>query len=398
MTPTRKLFWEDPSLVTFEAAVVSASPKDGALEVVLDATAFYPEGGGQPDDRGTLGGLAVTRVEERDGLVVHLVEGSGAITAGSTVRGEIDAARRRDHRQQHSGQHLLSAVFISTCGAETVSFHLGEVSCTIDLERLVPPEEIAAAEKEANARIAEDRPIAATIFAADAPEIGTLRKAPPADVGAVRILEIDGIDRTPCGGTHCTKTSEIRLVTILGSEKAKGKSRIEFLCGDRAIARAHADRDAISAVAKDLAVAPGEVPAKLRKIREEAKATERTLRDWRSRALDAASADLARADAGAIVTTVPVGFGPEEAMELAKRLGSAGRSAVLASAAPEPTVVVSLASGDAAPVVAAITGVMGGKGGGKGGFARLAGGDPARLEAALAAARELLSGSGTSAT
>src|SRR5215212_10153408 len=155
---TQRIYYSEPYRRTFDANVIAVESVSGHTEVILDQTAFYPTSGGQPFDTGTLGGAAVTDVIDReDGAIAHVV--SGALNVGDVVSGEIDWARRFDHMQQHTGQHVLSAAFNRLFNVRTESFHMGQLSSTIDLAREVTPSEIAKVEDEANRIVWEDRPV-----------------------------------------------------------------------------------------------------------------------------------------------------------------------------------------------------------------------------------------------
>lgn len=229
-----RLYYQDSYQDTFTAAIVKRGTEpDGTHYVVLDQTAFYPTGGGQPCDRGVLDGIAVIDVEETDGEVRHRL--AEPIPEERTqVQGKIDWQRRFDHMQQHAGQHILSAAFLKTAAAETVAFHLGTERVTIDvrLDELTPSlcEQV---ETLANQIILENRPITAQFV--DEEELGRypLKKQPTVTEN-IRIVIIPEFDYNPCGGTHPARTGEVGLIKILGWERHRGNIRVEFLCGWRA--------------------------------------------------------------------------------------------------------------------------------------------------------------------
>jgi alanyl-tRNA synthetase len=236
-------YLRDPYLVDFSSRVREVEAAgEGRTAVYLDETYFYPDSGGQPDDRGTLGGKPVVQVSESEKGVRHLVEGT--LEPGEAATGHIDWRRRFDHMQQHSGQHLLSRVFLKKLGARTVSFHLGEETCTIDLEGHAPSQqEIDSVEALANELVFKDIPITQRVVGAaefqkmtdDRERGGTVvRSRLPEGVDRVRIVEIEGIDGSTCCGTHVRATGEIGLIKILSLEKVRGNARIEFICGGRA--------------------------------------------------------------------------------------------------------------------------------------------------------------------
>lgn len=239
---TRRLYYDDSYLREFRAEAVSVEGR----RVLLDATAFYPASGGQPFDIGTIGGAAVIEVaEEEDGRLVHLVDGD---VAPGAVECAIDWTRRFDHMQQHTGQHILSAVFVGRFGMPTLSFHMGKDVSTIELgAAALTPEQVVEAERAANAVIFEGRPV--TVSYHDASEDLGLRKESQR-TGTLRVVSIAGLDRSACGGTHVRNTAEVGAILLRKLDKVRGNVRVEFVCGGRAVARARADYDALSRAAR----------------------------------------------------------------------------------------------------------------------------------------------------
>jgi alanyl-tRNA synthetase len=242
---TERLYYNDCYSRSFEAKIVEND--FGSNRVVLDRTAFYPSSGGQPLDLGTINGIAVVSVQEDEetGNIQHKL--ASPLTSEASVRGEIDWTRRFDHMQQHTGQHLLSAVFHDLFGLTTVSFHMGPAVSTIELT--APSLDVAtitAAERRANEIIAENRPVSITFENAGAVE--GLRKA-SARSGTLRIISIDGLDRSACGGTHVRSTGEIGSILLRGTEKIRANTRIEFVCGLRAVARTRSEYGLLSSIA-----------------------------------------------------------------------------------------------------------------------------------------------------
>ena len=223
---TERLYYADSYLTRFEGRVVGTA--DGGRKVALDRTAFYPASGGQPSDRGTINALAVVEVEEADGLIWHHLDG---VLTAAQVSGEIDFARRFDHMQQHTGQHLLSAV-LREMGLETISFHLGRDWSTIDLAAAaLSPAQLEEAEERANAEVVRNRPV--DVHYEEAESAQGLRR-PSGRGGLLRIVSIEGLDRSACGGTHVAATGEIGLIVLRRTEKVRQATRLEFACGRRA--------------------------------------------------------------------------------------------------------------------------------------------------------------------
>jgi alanyl-tRNA synthetase len=237
MPATERLYYNDSHLIEFEARVIDRTDRvSGWTALTLDRTAFYPTGGGQPSDTGTLADARVVEcIDDEANEILHVIQGR-APDVGATVRGRIDWPRRLDHMQQHTGQHILSQAFISLYNAPTRSFRVLHDVCEIDVELTNPTNEIIERAVElANNVIWEDRQITiTTATAADAARL-PLRKEPSRD-GELRLIEIEGFDLTPCGGTHAYRTGEVGMIAVRSWERAKGLTRIEFAAGTRALA------------------------------------------------------------------------------------------------------------------------------------------------------------------
>jgi alanyl-tRNA synthetase len=292
-TAVAKRLYYDSAALDFTATVTNIRLDSGAgpdplWQVALDQTAFYPQGGGQPWDTGVLVAVEtsgttlevpVERVEEDEqGEVWHFLR--KPLVAGTEVTGWVDSARRVDHEQQHSGQHLLSAMFLREAGARTVSFHLGSEVSTIDLvlrdgsDRLTA-EELERVEEAANRVALEGRPMMAHWvdrgLAEEMLKRGDLRKIPERD-GPLRVVQMQGIEFNACGGTHVANTGAIGAVLLRRIEKVKQGWRVEFVCGLRAVRSARRDFAVLGSVARALSIGPADVPARVDKLLEERKA------------------------------------------------------------------------------------------------------------------------------
>jgi alanyl-tRNA synthetase len=234
--PTERLYWNDAYLRQFEARVVAVGEYAGKPAVTLDATAFYPEGGGQPADRGTLGGVPIIDVQERAGEIYHVLGGPAeALTPGATVRGEVDWRRRFDYMQQHSGQHILSGGFWRLCQGETMSWHLGEEYTSVDISLpTLSPEQAAEVEHAANEVLWNDVGIEARIYAPDEVAALGLRRGPKVE-SDIRIVSIGDWDAIGCGGTHVLTAGRVGGIGIRRWETRGNVTRVEFLCGQRAL-------------------------------------------------------------------------------------------------------------------------------------------------------------------
>ena len=262
-----RLYYNDSYLHDFIARVTSTA--DDGRTVYLDRSAFYPASGGQPHDRGTLDGIGVVDVVEEDERVAHRLAKpwTGELLAGE-VRGVVDWARRFDHMQQHTGQHLLSAVLAEDFGMPTVSFHLGDEVSTIDVQpKGLTPERLVDVERRANEEITANRPISVDYEEAGA--AAGLRKESQRE-GLLRIVSIGGLDRSACGGTHVRMTGEIGSLLLGKTEKVRDTIRIEFVCGGRALRRARRDYDALTRVARLFSCALEDVPGAVSALHERA--------------------------------------------------------------------------------------------------------------------------------
>lgn len=236
MAVTERLYYKDSHLIEFEARVVDQSERvSGWTAITLDRTAFYPTGGGQPSDTGTIGTARVVEcIDDEDNGVLHVIQGR-APEIGATVKGRVDWTRRLDHMQQHTGQHILSQALVTLFNAPTRSFRVLEESCEIDVALQHPTTDIIERAVElANNVIWEDRAITISEVTAEEAADLPLRKE-PARAGDLRVIEIEGFDLTPCGGTHAYRTGEVGIIVVRHWERAKGLTRIEFLAGNRAL-------------------------------------------------------------------------------------------------------------------------------------------------------------------
>ena len=293
MEQTERLYFTDASILEFSAQVVDVKPTGEGEQVVLDKTAFYPTGGGQPNDTGLLNMVGVVDVFEDDaGTIFHVVKEPGRIQIGESVTGQIDRARRLDHMQQHSGQHILSQAFIQACNAETRSFHLGAETSTIDIELYSPNDDaMRAAEEVANRIIFDDRPMRIHLVNEEEATRLPLRKE-AAVFGDIRVIEIEGFDWSPCGGTHATRTGQIGLIAIKSYERAKKMTRVEFVCGRRALLEYRQANATASAVARLFSSARDSAPEMASRSLEENKALKKRLRDLLDLAMSAEAARL----------------------------------------------------------------------------------------------------------
>ncbi|WP_432418809.1 alanyl-tRNA editing protein [Cytobacillus spongiae] len=272
-----KIYYQNPYQSSFTAKVEKvATDEQNRTYVVLSETAFYPTGGGQPHDIGTLNGVPVIGVEEINGEIRHYP--SGSLEDGTTeVQGEIDWVRRFDHMQQHAGQHILTAAFIEVFGMETTSFHLGKETCTIDLdiENLTEAEALAVEEK-ANAIILENRPIETKWVSMDEAGNYPLRKE-LAVTGNIRLVIIPDYDYNGCGGTHPRSTGEVSAIKILGWEKQRKKIRVQFICGKRIIKQLHLKQQSLVQLSQSVNAPEEELVHAVSRLLEQNKQKDKTI-------------------------------------------------------------------------------------------------------------------------
>jgi alanyl-tRNA synthetase len=363
---TERLYYTDSYLDRFDGTVLE-SVEDGR-RVYLDRTAFYPASGGQPFDTGTLGGVRVLDVVDEEDRVAHLLE--TPLTVGPVV-GKVDWNRRFDHMQQHTGQHLLSAVVAELFGFETVSVHFGPQIATLDLEAAaLSPDQVRRAEIRANAVVAENRPV--SVGFEDASIATGLRKASDR-TGMLRIVTIADLDRSACGGTHVRATGEIGPILIRRVERVKKLVRLEFICGERAVRRARADFDSLSAIAAGASTGLDEVPALFEKLRSDLKLAEagrRVLEEELNSYLGAALVAAATPGAGGrrFIVHRPAAGTVESLRGLANVVTSHAGTVFVGALPTPPTVLLASSpdSGvDAAALLKPILTALGGRGGGQ---------------------------------
>ncbi len=293
MEQTERIYFTDASVLEFSARVVEVRATSEGEQVVLDKTAFYPTGGGQPNDTGRLNDASVIDVfEDEAGTIFHVVKEPEQLQAGESVTGRIDRARRLDHMQQHSGQHILSQAFVQACNAQTRSFHLGAQTSTIDIELYSPTDDhMRAAEEVANQVIFDDRLMRVHMVNEEEAARLPLRKE-VAVRGDIRVIEIADFDWSPCGGTHAARTGQIGLIAIKSYERAKKMTRVEFVCGRRALDEYRQTSSIASAVARLFSAERDAAPDLASRVMEENKSLKKRLRDLLELAMSAEAAGL----------------------------------------------------------------------------------------------------------
>jgi alanyl-tRNA synthetase len=381
---TDRLYYHDSFLYHFDAEVreLADAPRPA---LILDRTAFYPASSGQVFDTGWIytdpeTKLRVTEVADReDGKVVHYLEATRDLKPGTRVHGQIDADRRRDHMQQHSGQHVLSAAFIRLFDLHTVSFHMADDYCSIDLDTpTLTKQQIEAAERLANEIILENRAVEIQFVTRDEATNLGLRKLPPAERDELRLIDIRDFDLTACGGTHVSHTGQIGSIQLRKTERVRQGWRVEFVAGQRAVATARRDFTTLTETAALFSANLYDVPQQARKSLDEI----RSLRKQREQSQE----ELAEAQAGTLLAETPENNGrklivrtfPDRDLNFLKLLAqrltrlSPNTVALLATTSPQAALVFAQSAGhavagqslDMGALMKETTAALGGRGGG----------------------------------
>ncbi|HSE98555.1 MAG TPA: DHHA1 domain-containing protein [Blastocatellia bacterium] len=400
MQPTEKLYFTDSKLLEFTATVLDIAHTDRGDMIVLDRTAFYPTGGGQPYDTGRLaGGEVIDVIEDEAGTIYHVVNGSRAINASQLVEGSVDSDRRFDHLQQHTGQHILSQAFVKACGAETRSFHLGAVTSTIDIELQSPTDEhMRAAEDIANRIIFEDRPVRVHILDEAGAARLPLRKE-SAVRGEIRVIEVEEFDWSPCGGTHANHTGQIGLIAIKSFERAKKLTRVEFVCGRRALLDYRQANNTAFAVARMFSAERDSSAELVAKMLQENRSLKKRQRDLIELAATAEAsrllASVETTGAFKIIEAVFEDRDVEELRMLASKIVSSEQAISLLGTRDENAARIVFACSasldqDMGRLLAEACQRLGGRGGGKPDLAQGGGPQKERLDEAIANAAQKL--------
>ena len=401
---THRLYYDDAYLQNFDARVLSclptgpvqgASGPQPAWEVLLDQTAFYPSSGGQPNDLGLLGEAAVLDVRDEADGIVHVVDRE--LEMGG-VKGCVNWPRRFDHMQQHTGQHLLSAMFQERFGLPTVSFHLGGEICTIDLHGGEPSrDQLIGAQRAANKVIFEDRPIGVRYGTREQLAGLGVRKEVERE-GLLRAIEIEGADLQPCGGTHVKSTGQIGMILVRGCNKVRQDWRVEFVCGRRAEQAATEDFERERVLMKSLGCALEELPAAMERLTAERDGNFKSLRAALQQLANVWGSQLAlnaavEANGVRVVSMVLQGAHPELLQPLATEIAKSERTVALLALAESGQLVFAQHPGagkDLGAVLKSVLAAHAGKGGGSKDFVRAKLADAGASMVALELAKRLV--------
>ena len=364
---TEKLYYADPFLKEFTATVLDCQAGKNGYTVTLDRTAFYPEGGGQPADHGTLDGAAVTDVHEKNGVIFHNVD--RAVQIGKTVSGSIDWARRFDHMQQHSGEHICSGLICGRYGCDNVGFHMGTDIVTIDFNADIPWEELLEIEGQANRYIQEDHPIDIQFHRGAELDAIDYRSKKPLE-GDVRIVAFPGADCCACCGTHVLRSGQVGLVKFLSVQKFREGVRIELLCGQRALDYLSRTWEQAKTIGQHLSVKPVDAAAAVERLEGELSALKMRCAGLEEAVFAWIAAE--QAGKGNVLLFQPP-MKPDSVRKLADAVSKAcgGLAAVFAGEGSHYAYALGRADGqDISAAVKALNGALHGRGGGRNGFAQ----------------------------
>ena len=364
---TEKLYYADPFLKEFTATVLDCQAGKNGYTVTLDRTAFYPEGGGQPADHGTLDGAAVTDVHEKNGVIFHNVD--RAVEIGKTVSGFIDWARRFDHMQQHSGEHICSGLICGRYGCDNVGFHMGTDIVTIDFNADIPWEELLEIEGQANRYIQEDYPIDIQFHRGAELDAIDYRSKKPLE-GDVRIVAFPGADCCACCGTHVLRSGQVGLVKFLSVQKFREGVRIELLCGQRALDYLSRTWEQAKTIGQHLSVKPVDAAAAVERLEGELSALKMRCAGLEEAVFAGIAAE--QAGKGNVLLFQPP-MKPDSVRKLADAVSKTcgGLAAVFAGEGSHYAYALGRADGqDISAAVKALNGALHGRGGGRNGFAQ----------------------------
>lgn len=276
---TEKLYYKNAYETKFTGCILFCQKsKEGSYHIILDKTLFYPEGGGQPGDKGVLGGVSVFDVHEKNGEIIHYTD--GPLEVGLEVMGEIDWDNRFDLMQNHSGEHILSGIICKKYGCDNVGFHMGKDSITIDFNTQIPGEDLPCLEEKANEAIWLNTPLSISYPSKE--ELGALDYRSKIEItGEVRIVQAGEYDCCACCGTHVKLAGEIGMIKIVSAQNYKGGTRLELLCGKRGLAHYRKIHQAASEVAKALSVPEDKIDGALSKVFSEKDSLIQEVKKWK---------------------------------------------------------------------------------------------------------------------
>ncbi len=389
---TKRLYFDDPYQADFEGKILDRRTHQEKPALILDQTCFYPEGGGQPADRGTLSGVTVFHVLEQDGEILHILEDE---IPGDTVKGVIDWDTRLDHMQQHTGQHVLSQCFHRLLSGKTLSFHLGEKLSTLEIGLpSITDSDQDRIETCANRAVFQNREIK-TYFVEGSEVSSVPLRRPPKKSGRIRVVEAVGFDYSACGGTHPHRTGEIGLIKILKREKIRSNLRFEFVCGNRALEDYRMKNRILTEVAARFSAGEADLPAVVDKLLSEQKESARIMKKLRSRLIEQEAREMVRDSHDPVILEQFKERTAQDVRQLALEvIQSPGRVVLFGLQSGERAHMVMARSEDMAidlrELIPVVSPVLNARGGGRPSLVELAGDRPEALTEAMNAARQNL--------
>lgn len=385
MNETKKLYFDDPYKWEFSARIIDRIRFGEFPAVVLDQTCFYPEGGGQPSDKGTINGMDILEVVEHEGRILHVLSRD---IKDKNIQGKVDGSIRFDHMQQHAGQHVLSQAFYELYGAETRSFHLGEEVSTVEIAMKSASDlKIQKVEKRANEIVLNDLEIRSYFVEESKIQSIPLRK-PPKKTGTIRVIEVDKFDYTACGGTHPCRTGEIGLIKILRRERIRDNIRCEFLCGWRAYRDyAWKTRD-LRILSNQMTVAEKEVVSTFEKFQSEVKDLKKQNRKIREKLVGLEVEETIRKSDGPLISEIFTGKTIDEVRLLALSIVKKGSYVVCFAINDKQRAHLIFARSedidiDLRELVPLVSSLVEGKGGGQPSLVQIAGTNSTNLDKAV---------------
>jgi len=389
---TKRLYLDNPYQVEFEARIVEKGMREQKPAVILDQTCFYPESGGQPQDKGWMDGVKVVKVFEEDDRIVHVLEKD---VEAETIKGKIDRETRFDHMQQHSGQHILSQSFHELLEAETLAFHLGEDASTLEMDlRQVSDEDVERVETRANEIIYQDREV--KIHSLPEDKVGSLPlRKPPKKKGLIRVVEVSDFDYSACGGTHVRRTGEIGLIKILRWERIRDNLRFEFICGRRAFQDYAMKNRILRELSNRLTVHEREVPSSVDRLFADLKSQKSEIKKKREKMAQYEAQEIIQNAEGEIIKKIFEEKTHEEVRFLALNIIRKGDFVVLFGLKKEERGHLILACSeklniDMRELVPLVSPLINGKGGGNPSLVELVGENVGNIAAALDKAQQFI--------
>ncbi len=389
---TKRLYQDDPYQVEFEARIVEKGMRGQKPAVILDQTCFYPESGGQPQDKGWINDVEVVKVFEEDSRIIHVLEKD---IQAESINGKIDWETRFDHMQQHSGQHILSQCFHELLEAETLAFHLGEAFSTLEMDlRKVSDEDIERVESRANEIIYQDREV--KIHSLPEDKVGSLPlRRPPKKKGLIRVVEVSDFDYSACGGTHVRRTGEVGLIKIIRWERIRDNLRFEFICGRRAFQDYLMKNRILRELSNRLTVHEQEVPSSIEKLFSDLKSQKSVIKKMREKMAQYEAQEIIERAKGKILKKIFAEKTHEEVRFLALNIIRKGDFVVLFGLKGEERGHLILACSekldiDMRELVPLVSPLINGKGGGRSSLVELVGENVENIAQALEKAQQFI--------